>query len=317
MKFIGWNCQGMGKDLGSSTKMEYLSRLMTSTGAQVTFVSEIRTSRYKPFQLNTRFNAADSVVVPSNGLSGGLWMLWSDEVHVSVKFSNHYVILAIVVHIASSMEFALACVYGDPHHRDTSMIWDLVSNFVFDNLGKPVVCYGDLNNIMCDEDSTSSNINKYRMCAFNTYVKQCGLFDLGYSGPAYTWTNKRFYSNLVFERLDRCLVNAEWCGVFPNTNVFNLPIMLSDHAPILVSTESQFHRPKLNFKFENWWTMEDDYQQTTKSAWISSTHKPFHARTSNLAGTLKRWCKKKKPIQQQLDDIQDQINKIHMQPVEL
>jgi hypothetical protein len=113
-------------------------------------------------------------------------MLWSDEVHVSVKFSNHYVILAVVVHIATGLEFALACVYGDPHHRDTRMIWDLVSSFVFDNLGKPVVCYGDLNNIMCEEDTTSVNVNKYRMREFNEYVKQCGLFDLGFSGPAYT-----------------------------------------------------------------------------------------------------------------------------------
>lgn len=102
---------------------------------------------------------------------------------------------------------------------------------------------GDLNNIMRDIDTTSANVNKYRMRAFNTYVKQCGLFE-GYSGPAYTWTNKRFSSNPVFERLDRCLVNAEWCGLFPNTNVFNLPIILSDHAPILVST------PKLHLNLK-------------------------------------------------------------------
>jgi hypothetical protein len=42
----------------------------------------------------------------------------------------------------------------------------------------------------------------------------------------------------MFERLDRYLANAEWCGVFPNTNVFNIPIM--------------FGRLKLHFKFENW-----------------------------------------------------------------
>jgi hypothetical protein len=116
---------------------------------------------------------------------------------------------------------------------------------------------------------------------------------LGFSGPAYTWTNKRFSSKLLFEHLDRCLANAEWCAIFPNTNVFNFPIMLSDHAPILVSTEYQFCRPKLNFKFENWWTTENDFQRIAKSAWLSSASKPFYARTTNLASTLKRWCKKK------------------------
>jgi hypothetical protein len=226
-------------------------------------------------------------------------------------------ILALVVDKATNVDFVLACIYGDPHHRHTKMIWEHVSNFVHENLGKPVVCLGDLNDIMCGMDTTSINVNKYRIHAFNSYVKQCGLFDLGFSGPAYTWTNKRFSSTPIFERLDRCLANAEWCAIFPSTNVFNLPIILSDHAPILISTESKFHKPKLQFKFENWWTYEDDFQGVAKNAWNASSKKPFHARTTNLAGTLKRWCKKKRPIQQQLDCIQNQIKEIQMKPVQL
>jgi hypothetical protein len=99
--------------------MEHLSRLMNSTGAQISFILETRSSRYNSSQINAHFSTAGSFVVPSNGLSGGLWLLWSDEVKVSIKFSNHYVILAVVVHITTNVEFALACVYGDPHHRLT------------------------------------------------------------------------------------------------------------------------------------------------------------------------------------------------------
>jgi hypothetical protein len=231
--------------------MDYLARLMNSTRAQVTFVSETRSSKITPVQLNVRFNIANSFVVPSVGLSGGLWLLWSDEVQVSINFSNRYLILAVVVHIATSAQFLLACVYGDPHHRFTKIIWNHISTFVHHNIGKPIVCLGDLNEIMSNQDTTSANVNHYRMRTFNGYVKECGLMDMGYSGPAYTWTNKRFSSTPVFERLDRCLANADWCDLFPNTNVFNLPIMFGDHAPILVSTESQYCRPQLKFKFEN------------------------------------------------------------------
>jgi hypothetical protein len=74
MKMIGWNCQGKGKNLHNSSKIEFLDRLMLSTGVQITFVSETRTSRYNSSQLNNRFNIADSFVVPSIGLSGGLWL---------------------------------------------------------------------------------------------------------------------------------------------------------------------------------------------------------------------------------------------------
>ena len=119
----------------------------------------------------------------------------------------------------------------------------------------------------------------------NGYLKQCGFFDLGFSGPAYTWINRRFSSNPVFERLDRCLANAEWCDFFPNTNVFNLPIILSDHGPILVS---KFRRPRLTFKFENLWALEEDFHTVAKNAWSSTAN--------NLGGTLKKWCMKKEPL---------------------
>uniref|UniRef100_A0ACD5WIG9 Uncharacterized protein n=1 Tax=Avena sativa TaxID=4498 RepID=A0ACD5WIG9_AVESA len=249
MKMIGWNCQGAGRGLDKSRKMDYLANLISSTSAQVCFVSETKSSKYSSSRLNGRFSIAGSFIVPSKGHSCGLWMLWTDEVHVSIKFFNQYMILAILVDRTTNIDFVLACIYGDPHHRHTRIIRDHVYNFVCEYHGKPVVCLGDLNDIMCDMDTTSTNINKFRMRTFNSYVKQCGLFDLGFSGPAYTWTNKRFSSTPIFERLDRCLANAEWCTLFPNTNVFNLPIILSDHAPILISTESKFQRPKLNFKF--------------------------------------------------------------------
>jgi hypothetical protein len=169
---IGWNCQGKGKNLHSSSKMGYLANLMSSTGAQLIFVSETRSSKCTSVQLNNHFNIADSYVVPSNGLSGGLWLMWTDEVEVDVKFSNHHVILAMVINIATRIEFALVCIYGDPHHRQTRVIWNHIFNFVHDNLGKPVVCIGDFNDIMCDQDTTSANINHYRMRTFNGYVKE-------------------------------------------------------------------------------------------------------------------------------------------------
>ncbi|XP_071676984.1 uncharacterized protein [Lolium perenne] len=44
MKAIGWNCNGMGKSLRSE-KMCYLARMIYSTKAQITFASEIKSSK--------------------------------------------------------------------------------------------------------------------------------------------------------------------------------------------------------------------------------------------------------------------------------
>jgi hypothetical protein len=45
--------------------------------------------------------------------------------------------------------------------------------------------------------------------------------------------------------------------------------------------------------------MEEDFPSTVRYAWLSSPNRLVHAGATNLAGTLKRWCKKKKPLSQQ------------------
>jgi hypothetical protein len=96
-----------------------------------------------------------------------------------------------------------------------------------------------------------------RINAFCAHVKQCGFIDLGYSGSAYTWTNnRRFSTNPTYERLDHCLGNAEWCMAFPNTMIYHLTMLRSDHALILVVLNSKRFRTNKPFRFENWWIME-------------------------------------------------------------
>jgi hypothetical protein len=81
MKALGWNCQGMGKSLGSP-KMCHLAKMIYATKAQVTFISEIKSSKVSANDLATRFNMCDAIVVPSRGRSGGLWLIWTDDVQV-------------------------------------------------------------------------------------------------------------------------------------------------------------------------------------------------------------------------------------------
>ena len=96
----------MGKSLGSS-KMTHLARLVDSTKAQVIFISEIKSSKVKSAELNARFNMFDSFVVPSRRLSGGLWLMCNDDLHITVHTATFYLILATATIRSSNQKLGL------------------------------------------------------------------------------------------------------------------------------------------------------------------------------------------------------------------
>jgi endonuclease/exonuclease/phosphatase family metal-dependent hydrolase len=289
--FLAWNCRGSGGSLRSAT-MTHLRRLLTSTKAQVCFISETRNASISRTSLVNHFNV-DAFVVPSQGQSGGLWLMWTNEVEVSIYDHNHHYILALCKNKTSNQQYGLICIYGDPHHRFMNVIWDQVLEFVTFNANMPMFCMGDMNEIMHNHEKlgpSCADVN--RINVFCAYVKQCGFIDLGYNGPAYTWTNKRFSSVPTYERLDRCLGNAEWCRAFPSTTIYHLPMMYSDHSPILAvlnSTRPRIHKP---FRFENWWLMEQDFQDIAQQSWQRSSARDFSLKTKFLVADLRKWRRK-------------------------
>lgn len=202
MTLLSWNCRGSGGSLGSS-KMQHLARLINSTNAQVIFISETRNSSITNKSLKRRFGVDHAYIVPAQGQSGGLWLLVKQEVEVDVVSVSQFFLIALCVHKPSMKKFGLVCMYGDPHHQKTSSIWAQVQSFVATYPNLPMLCMSDLNNIMnAKEKLGPTPANLKRISEFCCLVKNCGLFDLGYNGLAYTWTNKRFSTNPTYERLE-------------------------------------------------------------------------------------------------------------------
>jgi hypothetical protein len=153
---------------------------------------------------------------------------------------------------------------------------------------------GDLNELLhVNEKLGPTRADANCIYEFSSCVKQCGLIDLGYNGPAYTGTNKRFSYVPTYERLGRCLGNAEWYLVFPSTIIYYLPMMYNDHAPILAVLNSQrplLHKP---FCFENGWLPEQDFHDIAKQSWQHSSARDFSHKNKFLAADLRKWRRKK------------------------
>lgn len=183
---------------------------------------------------------------------------------------------------------------------------------MFSSSQKLVYCIVDFNVIVNHSKKNSSTVSNHcRMASFSNHVKRCGLIDMGYNGPAFTWCNKRFTSMPTDEHLDRCFANAEWCNEFPNTVV----LQPSNYVQWSCTNFNDIHTDdNKNQKNLNCWLFEDDYHDAARNNWITINDKPYHVRTILLAGTLKKWTKSKRPLKQQLDTIhkdRDLVQSVH------
>lgn len=61
------------------------------------------------------------------------------------------------------------------------------------------------------------------------------------------------------ENIGRVLVNCEWRLIFPNATVVALPMINSDHSPIILSPAPLDTSGK-RFKFEAMWQEHPDFE---------------------------------------------------------
>lgn len=82
------------------------------------------------------------------------------------------------------------------------------------------------------------------MVAFQGALEDCGLHDLGFTGPKFTWNNGRFRDHYTQERLDWAVENEKWSSLWTAVHVEVLACCSSDHHPLLRTTESCERRVK-------------------------------------------------------------------------
>ena len=103
------------------------------------------------------------------------------------------------------------------------------------------------------------------MC-LETVINCCGLMDLGFHGPKFTWTNKNpIWHRNIRERLDRGLGNIK---------THHLPRTKSDHCPILLESKPPTYKSTKPFKFEQMWLTNPSFSTLVKNNWNSSEFIP-------------------------------------------
>jgi hypothetical protein len=130
--------------------MQFLSKLLRSTRAGVAFISETKSSQARATHLLSNIQGFTEYVVPSTDFSGGLWLLWSQEIVLQVLESTRYYIFARI-RGPDQFTWVLRAIYEDASHRNNGFIWDKIRAYV-DTGSDTFCCLGDFNAISSMEE---------------------------------------------------------------------------------------------------------------------------------------------------------------------
>ncbi|KAJ4799461.1 DNAse I-like superfamily protein [Rhynchospora pubera] len=172
---------------------------------------------------------------------------------------------------------------------------------------------GDFNEIASSaEKFGGSGRFKPHMIEFQNFIFHSGLVDVGYKGPAYTWTNKRNAVQAIYQRLDRVLVTPNWLELYPNAYVNHLPIIHSDHCPILLRVKKPPDRSVM-FRVENWWLMDSSFNEEWIGTWNRAAGGMWHQRWGAVRSTMRGWASNNLTPKKKLEKLANQIQEVQCQ----
>ncbi len=126
---------------------------------------------------------------------------------------------------------------------------------------------GDLNCISSSEDKRGGqHVSDCSTRILRNFMFNTGAIDIQFSGPSFTWSNKRSGIANIRERLDRSICDQDWRYMFPKAGVRHLVAPCSDHNPILLDTHLENQNLKRPFRFEAMWIRDESSSQVVEGA---------------------------------------------------
>ncbi|KAK8704418.1 hypothetical protein V6N13_048040 [Hibiscus sabdariffa] len=160
--------------------------------------------------------------------------------------------------------FLATFIYVSPHRSLRQDLWKHLVDLSC-SINMSWVVLGDFNATPTFADRHGCSSSSLGI-GFQDMVVVCGLHDLDFSRPHFTW-----YRGNRSVRLDRCFGNAKWFEKFPRSLLHHLTRMKSDHRPILLASDE--HIPSIrvhSFRYLAGWTLHRDFSSFVRNNWNSS-----------------------------------------------
>lgn len=139
----------------------------------------------------------------------------------------------------------------------------------------PWLVAGDFNELLSLSEKYGVNeCSSTQLTSFAEVIDDCGLMDLGYIGPTFTWRSSLRTQPNIQETLDRALATIARKDIYPRTQVCHNDFFGSDHRAlniIIGGPEALDERCKRSshFKFEPFWR-SSEFPQIVAECWTQA-----------------------------------------------
>ena len=288
MRIMSWNCRGLGK----SSAVLKCQKKAQELKPDILFLMETRLTKGKGKQVWDKCGFFDGWEVPKVGFGRGLILAWMPRQSLVLVFASEH-----LIHISlldnKQNPLSITFVYGHPNHAKRDLVWQQLKSLK--DLSHPNwLSIGDFNQVLNSQDKMSFNQgNIVGANLLQQVIDDLHLCDLMATGQRYTWINNREDEDLVMERLDMAFATVEWVNMYPLHSLRNLPIIHSDHGPILLDLEIRGPFRKRPFRFEHMWISHPTCHDLIKQSWnlISSGSRAAQLRNklSNVRKNILEW----------------------------
>ncbi|XP_072954513.1 uncharacterized protein [Typha angustifolia] len=185
MNILAWNYRGCG----GLAIIRNIKSILHSTATKLAFLFEMKCNSAKANSIISSLPLRQSYVVSAQGHSGGLWLLWDDSIKLQVLEASSQFIFSTINDPSSATVWIFGGVYGDSHHGLDDVLWGRIRHYA---TGPIPFCYmGDFNAITSTFEKIgglASSLSRWTI--FSSRIGNAGLKDLGFAGPAFTWSNR-------------------------------------------------------------------------------------------------------------------------------
>uniref|UniRef100_A0A803QPC0 Reverse transcriptase n=1 Tax=Cannabis sativa TaxID=3483 RepID=A0A803QPC0_CANSA len=307
MKCLSWNCRGLARDPTPQAILAWVSRYKVDC----VFLMETKVSIKIMEEMARKLGFSNMECVGAIGLTGGSCLMWNNNIKLDVNYFSEGFFEATVCDVQNNFQWKFFAIYGTPYMGAKEVFWKSMEE-EFSACQFPWMLIGDLNCICSQEEKVGGRkVSSADTKWLSSFMDRTGGIDLQFIGNKFTWQNNRFSGGLIRERLDRALCSPDWILEYASAGVRNLPISISDHAPIVFDSHLFAAKGFIPFRYFEVWSREESCQREVEMAWTVSDVNATVAFIRNIHQTrtaLQSWKKNHSEVKE--GDIKKMENRL-------